>query len=134
MNGAHPYRGVSASFATKHEKEKIVAPIFFTLGISLQVPDIDTDLLGTFSGEIDIPETTDKSACQMPLPKVDKYILLAASLISISDTITLGISTLILTQVFCVSSNWYTPTSQAAIKLLPLGRLLMQFTGRLGKL
>ena len=53
MNGAHPYRGVNASFATKHEKEKVVAPIFSTLGISLQVPDIDTDLLGTFSGEIE---------------------------------------------------------------------------------
>ena len=53
MNGAHPYRGVSASFATKHEKEKVVAPIFSALGISLHVPDIDTDLLGTFTSEIE---------------------------------------------------------------------------------
>ena len=53
MNGAHPYRGISAAFATKHEKERIVAPIFSALGISLHVPDIDTDLLGTFSGEIE---------------------------------------------------------------------------------
>jgi hypothetical protein len=53
MNGAHPYRGVSAALATKHEKEKIVAPLFSSLGISLQVPQIDTDVLGTFSGEIE---------------------------------------------------------------------------------
>jgi hypothetical protein len=53
MSGAHPYRGVSAALATKHEKERIVAPLFSSLGISLQVPQIDTDVLGTFSGEIE---------------------------------------------------------------------------------
>lgn len=53
MNGAHPYQGITAALATKHAKEKVVAPVFASLGISLQVPDIDTDLLGTFSGEIE---------------------------------------------------------------------------------
>lgn len=48
----HPYRGVSAAFATKHLKEKVVAPVFASLGIEVMVPKIDTDLLGTFSGEI----------------------------------------------------------------------------------
>ena len=48
----HPYRGVSAAFPTKHQKEKIVSPKFSTLDIELIVSKIDTDLLGTFSGEI----------------------------------------------------------------------------------
>lgn len=48
----HPYRGISAAFATKHLKEEVVAPIFGSIGIEVIVPKIDTDLLGTFSGEI----------------------------------------------------------------------------------
>ena len=48
----HPYRGVSAAFPTKHQKEKVVSPIFATLDIELIVSEVDTDLLGTFSGEI----------------------------------------------------------------------------------
>ena len=48
----HPYRGITASFATKHEKQIFVAPYFAALEISLMVPDIDTDVLGTFSGEV----------------------------------------------------------------------------------
>ena len=52
MKGAHPYRGVTASLATKHEKEKVVAPSFARLDIALHIPAVDTDELGTFSGEI----------------------------------------------------------------------------------
>lgn len=52
MKGAHPYSGVTASLATKHEKEKVVAPIFAHLEIALHIPSVDTDELGTFSGEI----------------------------------------------------------------------------------
>ena len=51
MNGAHPYRGVTAAFATKHLKENVVAPAFANLEISVVVPEVDTDLLGTFTGE-----------------------------------------------------------------------------------
>lgn len=47
----HPYRGISAAFATKHHKEMIVSPIFARLGINIVVANFDTDLLGTFSGE-----------------------------------------------------------------------------------
>lgn len=41
--------------ATKHSKEKVIAPILEEqLGVNCFVPlDFDTDLLGTFSGEID---------------------------------------------------------------------------------
>ena len=52
MVSDHPYRGVTAALATKHRKEELLAPHFSTLGISIEVPDIDTDLLGTFTGEI----------------------------------------------------------------------------------
>ena len=48
----HPYCGISAAFATKHLKEEVVAPIFASIGIEVMVPQVDTDLLGTFSGEI----------------------------------------------------------------------------------
>ena len=49
---AHPYQGISAAFPTKHQKEKIVSPIFAARDIKLIVSEVDTDLLGTFSGEI----------------------------------------------------------------------------------
>jgi len=48
----HPYRGVIAAFATKHFKEKVVSPIFASIDVQLVVPKVDTDQLGTFSGEI----------------------------------------------------------------------------------
>ena len=49
----HPYRGTTAAIATKHLKEQIIAPIFGELGVSLEVAAVDTDLLGTFTGEIE---------------------------------------------------------------------------------
>ena len=48
----HPYYGVTAALATKHQKDQILSSAFSKLGITLLVPDIDTDLLGTFTGEI----------------------------------------------------------------------------------
>lgn len=49
----HPYRGQTAAIATKHHKEQILAPIFAELGVALQLAQVDTDLLGTFTGEIE---------------------------------------------------------------------------------
>lgn len=49
----HPYRGITAAIATKHRKEQILAPLFAPIGISLQLAEVDTDLLGTFTGEIE---------------------------------------------------------------------------------
>lgn len=48
----HPYSGITAALATKHHKEKILAPVFKGLNISIAHVEIDTDQLGTFSGEI----------------------------------------------------------------------------------
>ena len=48
----HPYSGVIAALATKHQKEKLLAPIFAELNITIEHAPVDTDQLGTFSGEI----------------------------------------------------------------------------------
>ncbi len=48
-----PYAGATIALATLHGKAEALAPAFATLGSSLVVPEgIDTDALGTFSGEI----------------------------------------------------------------------------------
>jgi hypothetical protein len=49
------FKGRSLIIATKHEKEKVIAPLLdSSLGvISFVNPDFDTDTLGTFSGEIE---------------------------------------------------------------------------------
>lgn len=50
----HPYAGRTAVFATMHRKEQVVAPaLSSTLGLIVTTtPRLDTDQLGTFSGEI----------------------------------------------------------------------------------
>ncbi len=55
MNEFHPYRNKTAVLTTIHGKQEVIAPIFQdTLGVSLIVPEsVDTDVLGTFSGEIE---------------------------------------------------------------------------------
>jgi len=52
-----PYQGRTAVLATKHQKEAVLGPLFHEgLGLRLIVPaDLNTDLLGTFSGEIPRP-------------------------------------------------------------------------------
>lgn len=49
------YEGKTVTLATKHQKEQVLAePLAATLGLQLYVPpQLDTDLLGTFSGEIE---------------------------------------------------------------------------------
>jgi hypothetical protein len=50
-----PYRNRRAVLATKHHKEKAISrPLQEAIGLSVFVPaDLDTDLLGTFSGEVE---------------------------------------------------------------------------------
>jgi hypothetical protein len=52
-DNSHPFGGQKVIFATKHEKEVILAPLFEELGISLIPAKVDTDILGTFSGEVE---------------------------------------------------------------------------------
>lgn len=49
------FQGRRLVIATKHEKEKVMAPLFEkTLGVNCFVhPDFDTDVLGTFTGEVE---------------------------------------------------------------------------------
>ncbi len=48
------YRGRQAVLATKHHKEEAIRGPFKTVGIDVVVPEgLDTDALGTFSGEIE---------------------------------------------------------------------------------
>lgn len=69
------FRGRELIIATKHEKEKVIAPIFEK---ELQVrcfvnPSLNTDFFGTFTGEIerkDDPVTTLRNKCLMAM---DKY-------------------------------------------------------------
>ena len=53
MTADHPYTNAAIALATMHAKAEALAPAFATLAVSLLVPaNIDTDALGTFSGEI----------------------------------------------------------------------------------
>jgi len=53
--GSSPYRDRMAALATKHDKQRALAlPFRWGAGLSLRVPEaLDTDLLGTFTGEIE---------------------------------------------------------------------------------
>ena len=47
------YNNAVVALATKHRKETVIAPSFEKdLGMKLVLPDVDTDRLGTFTGEI----------------------------------------------------------------------------------
>jgi hypothetical protein len=49
----HPYAGMIVALATMHRKQEAIAPPLADLGMNVQVPGgIDTDTLGTFSGEV----------------------------------------------------------------------------------
>lgn len=48
------FSGRKLVIATKHKKESVIAPVFEKyIGVSSEVADIDTDILWTFSGEIE---------------------------------------------------------------------------------
>lgn len=54
--GAHPYDGVVVSLATKHDKLALIAPAMSRhCGLRIVGVAVDTDALGTFSGEVPRP-------------------------------------------------------------------------------
>jgi hypothetical protein len=66
------FKGRNLLIATKHEKEKVIAPILEKeLGVKCLVSsDFDTDELGTFTGEVerkDDPITTARNKCLMAM-------------------------------------------------------------------
>ncbi|MCL4423226.1 MAG: hypothetical protein M1115_08705 [Actinobacteria bacterium] len=49
----HPYAGRTAVLATKHEKLPLIGPpLLATIGLQVQTVPVDTDSLGTFTGDI----------------------------------------------------------------------------------
>lgn len=66
------FKGRDLIIATKHEKEKVIAPILEKeLGVKCFInPNLDTDRLGTFTGEVDRkddPITTARNKCLMAM-------------------------------------------------------------------
>ena len=53
--GGGRYDGAAAVLATRHDKLPLVAPAFAPLGLTVEAVDVDTDSLGTFTGEIERP-------------------------------------------------------------------------------
>jgi hypothetical protein len=49
-----PYKDVEIVLTTKHEKERAIEPAFAEiLDARIRSLDLDTDILGTFSGEVE---------------------------------------------------------------------------------
>lgn len=77
------FKGRKLLIATKHEKEKVIAPILEKeLGVKCFVAEnFDTDVLGTFTGEVerkDDPITTARNKCLMAMERYDCDIGIAS--------------------------------------------------------
>ena len=77
------FKGRNLLIATKHEKEKVIAPILEKeLGVRCIVPEnFDTDILGTFTGEIerkDDPITTARKKCMLAMEATNCDMALAS--------------------------------------------------------
>ena len=77
------FQGRNLLIATKHEKEKVIAPILEKeLGVKCIVTsNLDTDQLGTFTGEIDRkddPITTARNKCLMAMDLLDCDLAIAS--------------------------------------------------------
>ena len=57
MSRTHPYAGQPVGLATKHAKQHVIGSALARMpGLQVVVPErLDTDLLGTFTGEIERP-------------------------------------------------------------------------------
>lgn len=54
----HPYRGLQAGLATRHQKLSLIGPALASaVGLEVVSIDVDTDMLGTFAGEVPRPGT-----------------------------------------------------------------------------
>lgn len=49
----HPFHGKTFYFATKHGKEELLKPLLAELGMDCVAIPVDTDVFGTFSGEVE---------------------------------------------------------------------------------
>jgi hypothetical protein len=77
------FSGRRIAIATKHAKEQVIAPhLMRELGLICLVPDdLDTDQLGTFSGEVervDIPLETARKKCHMAMEMASTDLAIAS--------------------------------------------------------
>ena len=77
------FKGRSLLIATKHEKERIISPIFEKeLGVTSFVPEhFDTDVLGTFTGEVERiadPITTARQKCELAMQQYNADLAIAS--------------------------------------------------------
>lgn len=77
------FKGRSLLIATKHEKEQIISPIIEKeLGVKCFVPDhFDTDVLGTFTGEVERkadPITTARQKCTLAMDQANVDLAIAS--------------------------------------------------------
>ena len=76
------YRGKTAWLSTKHQKLDLIAPVMLEkAGLVVEAVEIDTDLLGTFSGEIpraDTPLNTAIAKAKMSLTASNQTLGLAS--------------------------------------------------------
>lgn len=69
------FNGRDLIIATMHKKEEVMAPLFYNmLGVNVIVPEgLDTDLFGTFAGEIEREADPVKTARKKCLAAYEKY-------------------------------------------------------------
>ena len=73
--GSH-YKGTEILLATMHRKEEVIAPPFSELlGAQVEVSLIDTDQFGTFSGEVERKDRSDRVARKKCLTALDRSSL-----------------------------------------------------------
>lgn len=82
MNGQRMFEGRALMIVTKHEKERVMAPLLEKqLGVKCMVADIDTDQLGTFTGDIErtgSPIDTLRKKCALAFEKYDCDLAVAS--------------------------------------------------------
>jgi hypothetical protein len=77
------FKGRDLIIATMHKKEEVIAPLFYErLGVNVIIPEgLDTDLFGTFTGEIERdadPVTTAEKKCLAAAEKFNCSLVLAS--------------------------------------------------------
>ena len=82
-NAKKYFEGRQLLIATKHNKERVIAPLFEkALGVTCIVPDnFDTDLLGTFSGEVEReqdPLSTARRKCLLAMQQANCDLAIAS--------------------------------------------------------
>jgi hypothetical protein len=78
----NPYKSKTCVMATQHKKEKVVAPLLMgVLGLKVITAGIDTDQLGTFTGEVErkgTPLTCARQKCELAMKESQFNIAIAS--------------------------------------------------------